>query len=155
MSSARLVRSSLPDAFALLARALEVAIPGGVLVFRDCWLAADPKGGALLIGPDSLAQELAGSRAALPPLAVRLRGRFTGRDSDGRAWKIPAIPTEWECLGAAESIRYESDKINGGGTGRAELFRHDFSPGALAYRAGEFLAIVGDRITVDAAGIRN
>lgn len=156
MNRVRLVRSSLPAAFALLARALEVETVGGVLSFSGCWLAADPDGGTLLIGPDSSVREIPGPRAAqLPPLAVRLRGRFTGRNPDGRGWEIPKLPQEWDNLGPARSILYESDKKNGGGTGRAELFRHDFSPGALAYRAGDFLAIVGDRITVDAAGIRN
>ena len=156
MSRVRLVRSSLPDAFALLARALEVVTERGALSFSGCWLAADPKGGTLLIGPDSQVQEIPGPlAAALPPLAVRLRGRFTGRRNDGRGWEIPRIPQEWDDLGAAESILYESDKINGGGTGLPELFRHEFSHGAKAYRAGDFLAIVGPRIKVDAAGIRN
>lgn len=157
MNLATLDPSSLPDAFALLARAVEVELEDGEIEFgRRSWLAADPRGRALLIGPDYHAQESAkGSRRDLPAAAVRLRGRFVGRPASGIHWTLSRLPSQWEDLGPAVSILYMSDKDNGGGTGRPELFRHDFSRGANAYRAGEYLAIVGDRIRVDAAGIRN
>lgn len=157
MNRVRLDPASIPAAFALLARAVEVALQDGTeldFLRRRNWLAADPRGGVLLIGPDWMAEEAPRSRE-LPAAAVRLRGRFTGRDTDGRSWTLPRFPREWEDLGPAESILYESDKVNGGGTGRAELFRHEFSPGANAYRAGDLVAIVGKRIRVDAAGVRN
>ena len=153
MTWATLDPASISPAWALLGRALEVrTVSRGSLKFSRCWLAADPRGGALLIGPDNLVKH---SNAKAPADAIRLRERFTGDPSDGRSWSLPTLPTSWEDLGPAVSILYESDKVNGGGTGRPELFRHEFSPGATAYRVGGFLAIVGKRIRVDAAGVRN
>lgn len=153
MNRVRLVQ--VPKAFALLARPLEVETDEGVFEFRrQSWLAADPDGGALLIGPDAHALETEPGDK-MTPEAVRLRGRFVGRPAEEIAWKLNRLPLEWDEIGTAESVLYLSDKLNGGGTGKPELFRHDFSPGAMAYRSGEYLAIVGPRITVDAAGIRN
>ena len=150
----RLVRSSLPAAFALLASVVEVEMEGCSVKFSRSWVAADPAGGALLIGSDSSvsAVDVGG---ILPPLAVRLAGEFSGRKEGAHGWQIKKLPEMWEEMGKVVSILYESDKLNGGGTGKKELFRHDFSPGAMAYGAGEFLVIVGPKIKVDASGVRN
>lgn len=153
MTRARLQSGTAAPSWALLGRAKELEATVSHVVFGPgWWLAADPRGGALLLGADSVVRET--SRAA-DPRAVYLRERFTGRDHDGRRWSLPTLPETWDDLGPALSILYESDKVNGGGTGRPELFRHEFSPGATAYRAGDLVAIVGKRIRVDAAGVRN
>ena len=153
MNQVRLQSGTAAPAWALLGRAKEVRTESGpVRLGSGWWLAADPRGGSLLLGADSVVRET--SRAA-DPRAVYLRERFTGLDHDGRRWSLPALPEVWDDLGPALSILYESDKVNGGGTGRPELFRHEFSPGATAYRAGDLVAIVGKRIRVDAAGVRN
>lgn len=138
--------------YSLLARALEVETESGTVILRGSWLAADPDGGALLIGSDRSAKP---TKRNPSRGAVGLRERFTGAKRNGNAWEIQRLPKRWEELGKAVSILYESDKLNGGGTGKKELFKHNFSPGAMAYGAGEFLAIVGPRITVDASGVRN
>lgn len=151
-----LKRDSLPDAWALLGRVLAVVTDRETLDFVGHWFAADPNGGALLVGPDGIASELLDyekrqSRGA----AVRVREQFTGRARDGREWELPPLPREWIERGNAVSILYESDKKNGGGTGQPELFRHEFDRGASVYSSGSFFAIVGDKITVDAAGVRH
>ena len=149
----RLQRSSLPSAWTLLGHVLEVEGAAESWKFRASWFAANPHGGALLIGPDSLATET-GNRIR-PAGAVQLREAFTGRKPDGRTWELPALPGYWRDAGSALSILYESDKRNGGGTGSPELFRHPFDKGARVYVAGPFLAIVGEQITVDASGVRH
>ena len=167
MSRVRLVPGTAAKELALLGRAHAVDLEDwGETRFRGAdfrggdaggwWLAADPAGGCLLIGSDSLVSETSKHpQKRFGTGAASLRERFTGRKVDGRKWALPVLPAMWEDMGPALSILYESDKINGGGTGRPELFRHEFSHGAKAYRAGDFLAIVGTRIKVDAAGIRN
>lgn len=152
-SRVRLDRSSLPSSWALLGSVLEVEGAARSWTFRASWFAANPNGGALLIGPDSIAREVAGKDRAAD--VVRLREAFTGRKADGRTWTLPTLPNEWTDAGAALSILYESDKRNGGGTGSAELFRHPFDKGARVYVAGPFLAIVGEQIKVDASGVRH
>lgn len=147
----RLSPASLPPAFALLGGAVELECMDGAYTFAGHWLAADPRGGALLIGEDRSAI----TALCADPHASRLRRRFTGHELAGKSWQIKRLFGEWEGIGEAVSILYESDKIHGGGTGRPELFRHEFSQGAKAYRSGEFFAIVGPKIIVDAAGIRN
>ena len=146
----RLVRSSLAPAYSLLGRAVAVELPGGVLKVRASWLAADPRGGALLIGPDRAAFLSSGGN----PEAVYLRERFTGHEAHGIAWAFDP-PEEWDELGEPVAILYESDKSNGGGTGKTELFRHEFHPGGAALAAGEWIAILGQHIRVDASGVRN
>ena len=155
-SRVRLQRSSLPSAWTLLGHVLEVEGAERSWTFRASWFAANPNGGALLIGPDSIAKPLDDYWArTVPGAAVRLREAFTGRKSDGRTWELAPLPLDWMDEGPALSILYESDKRNGGGTGAPELFRHPFDKGARVYVAGPFLAIVGAQITVDAAGVRH
>jgi len=158
MSARRVIlkRDSLPDAWALLGRALAVEVVGGSFDLAGYWFAADPNGGALLLGPDDSATELRShEKRQMHGAAVRLREAFTGRARDGREWELPPLPREWTDNGEAVAILYESDKVNGGGTGEPELFRHEFDPGARVYASGEIIAIVGDKITVDASGVRH
>lgn len=155
-SRVRLQRSSLPSAWALLGHVLEVEGAARSWTFRASWFAANPEGGALLIGPDSIASELRSYEAKqVHGAAVRLREAFTGRERDGRTWELAPLPDVWEDAGEALSILYESDKRNGGGTGSPELFRHPFDKGARVYVAGPFLAVVGEQIKVDASGVRH
>ncbi len=152
----RLVRSSLPSAWSLLGKVVRVEGSERAWNFRASWFAADPAGGALLVGPDAVATELESHFAKqIPGAAVRLREAFTGRASDGRTWELPPLPLDWTDEGQALAIMYESNKLNGGGTGKPELFRHPFDPGARVYASGPFLAIVGEQITVDASGVRH
>lgn len=146
----RLVRSSLAPAYALLGRAVAVEMPDGEIRLRSSWLAADPRGGALLCGPDWAAFRSSGNN----PEAVYLRERFTGHQIHGMTWGFDP-PEDWDEIGEPVAIIYESDKSNGGGTGKPELFRHEFTPGGVALAAGEWLAILGQFIRVDASGIRN
>jgi hypothetical protein len=155
-SRVRLNRSSLPSAWSLLGKVLRVEGDSRSWDFSASWFAADPRGGALLIGPDSIAAPLDDYWArTVPGAAVRLREAFTGRARDGRTWELPPLPLDWTDAGKAVSILYESDKRNGGGTGKPELFRHPFDPDARVYVSGPFLSIVGEKLTVDASGVRH
>lgn len=147
-----------PPALALLGRALAIGLGSGPehSFGRGHFLAADPRGGALVIGPDRLALSIA-SRAkddASRRAARDMRRTFHGH-SEGRDWELKSFPKEWESLGPARAIVYESDKVNGGGTGSVEHFIHEFSPGARAYVSGEYLIVLGEKIRVDASGVRN
>jgi hypothetical protein len=157
MATARRIRwDDVPDAFALLGRAVAVGIGRGkeTPFGRGRFLAADPRGGALVIGPDRSADSVHAPAGRLVDQAERLAAAFHG-SADRKAWELRGFPRDWDYLGPARTICYESDKVNGGGTGRPELFIHEFSPGARAYVAGDFLAILGDKIRVDASGVRN
>lgn len=152
----RLNRSSLPAAWSLLGKVVRIEGASRSWDFSASWFAADPRGGALLIGPDSIADELRSHEAkTIPGAAVRLREAFTGRERDGRTWELPPLPLDWTDAGKAVSILYESDKRNGGGTGKPELFRHPFDPDTRVFVSGPFLSIVGDKLTVDASGVRH
>jgi len=147
-----------PEALALLGKAIALGVGSGeeLQIERGFFLAADPDGGLLIIAPDNLARDVSRRRADDPArrAARAVREKFHG-SLDGREWEIQNFPRSWRHLGAARTIVYESDKTNGGGTGKSEHFIHEFSPGANAYSAGDFLAIVGEKIKVDASGVRN
>lgn len=147
-----------PEALAFLGRAVALGVGRGeeLQIGKGYFIAADPKGGILVIGPDDLAADVSHRDPNDPArrAARAVREKFQGR-IDGHEWEIHNFPRSWKALGVARSVVYESDKSNGGGTGKPELFIHEFSPGATAYSAGEFLAIVGDKIRVDASGVRN
>lgn len=67
------------------------------------------------------------------------------------------VPENLILLGRAVDITYESDKLNGGGTGRKELFRHAFSRSSMLYtdEKGKQLYILGPALTVKSPGIIN
>lgn len=155
MTAQRVVVVPRPSALALLGRALAVRIgrSGETDLGSSRFLAADPNGGALYIGPDSSAR-LVGMPGAKAAKAATLRKDFAGQ-VDGTSWDLHGFPDRWTMLGPARTIVYRSDKTNGGGTGRAEDFIHEFSSGAVAYSGRDYIMILGDKIRVDASGVRN
>lgn len=157
-TSKQLRLTNPPEALALLGKAIALGVGSGeeLKIGRGFFVAADPNGGLLIIGPDDLAMDVSTRGPDNPSrrAARAVREKFHG-SLDGREWEIRNFPRSWRHLGAARTIVYESDKTNGGGTGKPEHFIHEFSPGANAYSAGDFLAIVGEKIRVDASGVRN
>ena len=154
--AARTISRPCPQALALLGRAVAVRVGRApeTALGRSRWVAADPDGGALYIGPDSCAVSVRRVAPEHARAAQRMRREFAG-ELDGTTWELRGFPTSWSCLGSARTIVYRSDKVNGGGTGSVEEFIHEFSPGAVAYSAGEYILILGDKIRVDASGVRN
>jgi len=144
------------EALSLLGKAVAVGIGGKEFpLSAGYFLAADPAGGLLVIAHDRAAvAPKARPNAAAVRAAQETRAKFAGQ-LDGREWSIQGFPSTWSLVGPAGTIVYRSDKTNGGGTGKSEDFIHEFSPGAKAYRSGDFLAIVGQNIRVDASGVRN
>lgn len=78
---------------------------------------------------------------------------FTGRKS--RFVSEIDIPETWERVGSLTHIEYESNKLNGGGTGKMEIFRHRFSSGTVLEASGYWMRITGPRLTVTQFGIEN
>jgi len=68
------------------------------------------------------------------------------------------VPKTLVILGRAVAVEYESDKINGGGDGRKNVFRHTFSRNtilAMDERNKNQLYILGKKLKVTSAGIEN
>jgi hypothetical protein len=78
---------------------------------------------------------------------------FTGRES--RYVSEVEIPEHWDYVASLTHIEYESDKLNGGGTGKMEIFRHRFSSGTVLESSGYWMRISGPRLTVTEFGIEN
>lgn len=156
VTAARTIGMEPPAALALLGKAVAVRIGRGpeIDLGNSRFVAADPAGGALYIGPDSSARAVTRPTPDHAKAAERLRREFAGQ-LDGASWSLHGFPRRWSALGPARTIVYRSDKTNGGGTGRAEDFAHEFSPGAVAYSGGDYIMILGDKIRVDASGVRN
>ncbi len=77
---------------------------------------------------------------------------------DGVLVSAVDVPERWESVGACRSVLYVSDKVNGGGDGTKNRFRHRFSPGTKAYQTPEnpdWIKIEGDSLYVDERGIVN
>ena len=66
-------------------------------------------------------------------------------------------PEKLVFLGEAIEIIYRSDKVNGGGDGKPNSFRHKFDKGTmlLTNETGRYLIIVGERLHVTDRGIVN
>lgn len=156
MTADRSILMPPPEALTLLGRAIAMRIGRGqeIDLGSSRFLAADPRGGVLYIGPDSSAHPADASDAKHASAAARLRKEFAGQ-LDGASWTLHGFPGRWTLLGHARTIVYRSDKTNGGGTGRAEDFVHEFSAGAVAYSGRDYIMILGDKIRVDASGVRN
>lgn len=78
---------------------------------------------------------------------------FTGRKS--RFVSSVNVPENWQDVGSVTHIEYESDKINGGGTGKPEIFRHKFGPFTRLHSSGFWMKITGPDLTVTEFGIEN
>ena len=66
------------------------------------------------------------------------------------------VPKQLVYLGEAVAVEYKCRKVNGGGTGKTEVFRHEFeSPVKLCMdeRSGRQLYIIGNKLIVTEAGI--
>lgn len=88
--------------------------------------------------------------------ALRDFHEFHGKD----ALTVSAveIPDDWEHIGEVRSVLYRSNKLNGGGDGTPQLFRHRFDPGTYASRSflnPEWIRIYGADLFVDDRGIVN
>jgi hypothetical protein len=68
-----------------------------------------------------------------------------------------APPKALVCLGRAVGILYESNKVNGGGTGRLEYFKHTFHRTTKLYtdEKGKKLYVFGPQMKVNSRGIIN
>lgn len=66
-------------------------------------------------------------------------------------------PKKLVFLGRACEIVYESDKLNGGGDGELAKYIHEFHPDTALFtdERGEYLIIVGKKLTVTERGIVN
>ena len=107
-----------PEALAFLGRAVALGVGRGeeLQIGKGYFIAADPKGGILVIGPDDLAADVSHRDPNDPArrAARAVREKFQGR-IDGHEWEIHNFPRSWKALGVARSVVYESDKSNGGG----------------------------------------
>ena len=68
------------------------------------------------------------------------------------------VPKNFILLGEAVAIEYKCKKINGGGTGRVETFRHVFETSPILCmdeKAKGQLYILGDKVKVTKEGIEN
>ena len=65
------------------------------------------------------------------------------------------IPKDLICLASPEYITYISDKLNGGGTGRVEKFKHKFDKSTMLFtnESGTMLIIMGPKLRVTKRGI--
>jgi len=68
------------------------------------------------------------------------------------------IPDGWQYIGEVKSVLYWSSKLNGGGNGRPNLFRHRFDANTIAHRSADnpgWIRIFGESLYVDDRGIVN
>lgn len=138
-----------------LAEVVEVACQGGTVSFpRGSMLAAPADGKRYLYCFAPVASET--PEQDPEEKALELYETFTGREA--RFSEEIQIPSEWENFGVAKSILYRSDKLNGGGTGKPDLFRHRFPLGNIVQISpenGEWLRIYGPRLVIEDRGIVN
>lgn len=147
----------LPAELAALADALEIVADGRA---HRCAcgsiLAAAPRR-VLVVVPPSVRLDWTRIPAGSGRDSLELVRDFDGYEP-AREWSPLSVPgpDDWQEIGAADSIMYESGKINGGGVGNRDLYRHEFAAGALAYRApGGWFCVVGPKIRVSSRGIVN
>lgn len=77
---------------------------------------------------------------------------------DGILVSAVEVPDDWESVGACRSVLYVSDKVNGGGDGTKNRFRHCFNAGTKAFRSvsnPDWIRIEGESLYVDDRGIVN
>lgn len=81
--------------------------------------------------------------------------KFNGRAPKRITRRNMSQPKSLVFIGRAHSIVYESDKRNGGGTGRPELFEHKFSPTTKIFtdEKGKRLYVFGPEMRVNSRGI--
>lgn len=81
--------------------------------------------------------------------------KFTGYEGKLESQKKISSPNELICIARAESLCYYSDKINGGGTGLMESFKHRFGSKIYVYTdpKGSFLLLAGPGLKVTKRGI--
>lgn len=146
-----------PESLAALADALEVVADGRAhRCARGSILAAAPRR-LLVVVPPSVRLDWSRVPSGSGRESLELVEAFDGYEP-ARQWSPLALPgpDDWQAIGAAESIMYESGKINGGGVGKNDLYRHEFAAGALAYRApGGWFCVVGPKIRTESRGIVN
>lgn len=92
------------------------------------------------------------------PTDQAFRDYHTFHGFDGFAVSSVLIPDNWIRVGAVRSVLYVSDKVNGGGDGTINRFRHVFNSGTVAYISEEnpdWMKVEGESLFVDERGIVN
>jgi len=90
------------------------------------------------------------------PQAMADFSTFHGKEATSVSGVV--IPDGWQYIGEAKSVLYWSSKLNGGGNGRPNLFRHRFDANTIAHRSTEnpgWIRIFGESLYVDDRGIVN
>lgn len=88
--------------------------------------------------------------------AKRRYKSFTGREPDDKpVTKVVKTPSELICIARPEFITYFSSKLNGGGDGTLNKFKHRFGAKIKLYTnpEGTFLLIAGPGLKVTPRGI--
>lgn len=81
--------------------------------------------------------------------------KFTGRMPGEYTQSAVKTPTELICIAIPEFLTYYSKKLNGGGTGKLEAFKHRFGKSTKLYTnpEGTFVLITGPNLRVTSRGI--
>lgn len=89
------------------------------------------------------------------PKAKKRYKSFTGRDVEASKEKRVKTPSELICIARPEFITYYSNKLNGGGDGTLQKFKHRFGAKIKLYTnpEGTFLLIAGPGLKVTPRGI--
>lgn len=80
---------------------------------------------------------------------------FTGRDASSEKTKKIKTPSELICIAKPELLTYFSSKLNGGGNGTLQGFKHRFGAKTRCYTnpEGSFILITGPGFHVSHRGI--
>lgn len=80
---------------------------------------------------------------------------FTGREGEKPSVRTLKAPGELVCIARPEFLTYYSSKLNGGGDGTLQKFRHRFGASIKLYTdpEGTFLLIAGPGLRITRRGI--
>lgn len=80
---------------------------------------------------------------------------FTGREAEAATVKRVKTPSELICIARPEFLTYYSSKLNGGGNGSLQAFKHRFGAQIRIYTnpEGTFVLIAGPGLKVTRRGI--
>lgn len=80
---------------------------------------------------------------------------FTGREPGKEEFRKVKTPSELICIARAEILTYYSSKLNGGGDGTLQKFKHRFGAKIKLYTnpEGTFLVLAGPGLKVTPRGV--
>jgi hypothetical protein len=87
--------------------------------------------------------------------AQRRYKAFTGRDPGKAEIRTKKAPSELICIARAEFLTYYSSKLNGGGDGTLNKFKHRFGANIKIYTnpEGTIVVLAGPGLKVTSRGI--